>query len=243
MEQVMSKTLRVFIALALVVVFIPVELNAQMEAASTTGTIGAPIAREDLKNPLPKQGNVTVNFKDVDLKTVLHYLSEVSGVDIVPAPGVDASVTMRLRDKPWETALDIVTRNYGYVHFKEGDIIRVITKSLLEDEEPKIEVIPLAYITLGGGGGAGIGLRGYMDIQALLNAIGSILVYGEGIKYDVKFDGKAGKYEILASSGESVTFLPSPSVVVVKAAPSRINMIKDMISKVDKKTPPNYARG
>lgn len=96
---------------------------------------------------LPSPGHVTVNFKEVDISIVLHYLSEVSGIDIIPAPGVAGKVTMRLRDKPWESALDIVTRNYGYVYSVEGDIIRVMPRGQLAEEETVTELIRLHNLT------------------------------------------------------------------------------------------------
>jgi len=106
----------------------------------------APTGGDNAGIKLPGDGNITVNFKEVDIKTVLSYLSEISGVDIVPTPGVEGLVTMRLRDKPWLVALDIVTRNHGYTYSQEQDIIRVMPRSMLQTESAITEVIPLNYI-------------------------------------------------------------------------------------------------
>ncbi|MBN1353897.1 MAG: secretin and TonB N-terminal domain-containing protein [Candidatus Omnitrophica bacterium] len=92
-----------------------------------------------------RPGNVTVNFKDADIRAVLNYLSEVGGVDIVPAPDVSGPVTLKLTDKPWKTALDIIIKNYGYAYEQDGDIIRVVTLSSLKLEELSTEVIALNY--------------------------------------------------------------------------------------------------
>jgi type II secretory pathway component HofQ len=89
----------------------------------------APVTEEA---PVVKTGNVTVNFKNADIKAVLEYFSEVSGVDIVPSPDVSGPVTLKLTDKPWQTALDILVKNYGYAYEREGDIIRVVTLSSLK---------------------------------------------------------------------------------------------------------------
>ncbi|GAG28303.1 unnamed protein product, partial [marine sediment metagenome] len=161
--------------------------------------------------PLPEPGNVTVNFKDVEIKTVLHYLSEVSGVDIVPSPGVEGNVTMRLRDKPWEIALDIVTRNYGFAYSRERGIIRVMPKGRLQTEEPITEVISLNYIIQG--------------------------AEGEGTEQNVTQLIEAIKSVIVEKAGERATFLPSANAIVVTATPARVGTIKDMVAKIDKKTP------
>ncbi len=92
-----------------------------------------------------KPGNVTVDFKGADIRAVLNYLSEVSGVDIVPAPDVTGAVTLKLTDKPWEVALDIIVKNYGFAYEREGGIIRVVTLNSLKMEELSTEVVPLNY--------------------------------------------------------------------------------------------------
>lgn len=105
------------------------------------------IAVGEERMPYVKPGHVTVNFKEADIRAVLNYLSEVSGVDIVPSPEVSGAVTLKLTDKPWETALDIIVKNYGFAYEREGDIIRVVTLSSQQLEELSTEVIPLNYAT------------------------------------------------------------------------------------------------
>ena len=173
---------------------------------------------------LPSPGNVTVNFKDVEIKTVLHYLSEVSGIDIIPAPGVDGKVTMRLRDKPWETALDIVTRNYGYVYSREGQIIRVMPRGQLAAEETVTEVIRLSNLsreveltkqeqTLGDEVSVS---QTDVSIQQLMKAVNSLL--------DTK-------------RGEGATFIPSVNSIVVTAIPTKMAEIKNIILSIDRRPP------
>ena len=99
------------------------------------------------KIPYVRAGYVTVNFKEADIKAVLNYLSEVGGVDIVPSPDVTGTVTLKLTDKPWEIALDIIVKNYGYAYEREGNIIRVVTVDSLKLAELSTEVIHLNYAT------------------------------------------------------------------------------------------------
>ncbi len=190
--------------LSVILVFVFATFNIESCAfAQSEGSAG------QMQPDMPKPGNVTVNFKDVDILSVLNYLSEVSGVDIVPSPGVDAVVTMKLRDKPWEVALDIVTRNYGYVYSREGNIIRVVPKSKLQMEEAITEVIPLNYVVEDTEGKE-------KNITKLMEAV---------------------TYIIDERAGEKATFLPSANAMVVTTIPTRMTAIKEMVNKVDKKTP------
>jgi len=97
------------------------------------------------KKPVVEPGNITVNFKGADIKTVLAYISEVSGVDIVPSPDVKGIVDLKLTNKPWKTALDIILRNYGFAYEREGDIIRVVTVIQLKQEELASQAFNLNY--------------------------------------------------------------------------------------------------
>ncbi len=90
-------------------------------------------------------GSITVNFKGADIRTVLAYISEVAGVDIVPAPDVKGVVDLKLNNKPWKTALDIILRNYGFAYEREGDIIRVVTVNNLKMEELATQTFNLNY--------------------------------------------------------------------------------------------------
>ena len=90
-------------------------------------------------------GNVTVNFKGADIRTVLSYVSEVAGVDIVAAPDVKGVIDLRLTDKPWKVALDVIVRNYGFAYEREGDIIRVVTLDRLKQEEVITQAVSLNY--------------------------------------------------------------------------------------------------
>jgi len=145
-----------------------------------------------------KPGNVTVNFKGADITAVLEYLSEVGGVDIVPAPDVKGPVSLKLTDKPWETALDIIVKNYGYAYERDADIIRVVTISSLKMEELNTEVIPLNYAT------------------------------AEQVQESVK--------DVLTERGK-LTFDTRTNSIIVTDLPTNIYKIKQIISKIDRRTP------
>lgn len=209
---------------------IPAAYANDMPAQAPDTSVAAAAAAssgEGLKAEMPKPGNVTVNFKEVDILTVLNYLSEVSGVDIIPSPGVEAKVTMRLRDKPWEQALDIVTRNYGYVYSREGDVIRVIPKGQAGMEEPITEVISLNNLI--------------REIE-LTKGTASAAVSSMGAEVTVKQQEQSIQQLMVAINsmldpkrGEKATFVSGVNSIIVTAIPSKISEIKKMIQGIDKR--------
>jgi len=69
--------------------------------------------------------NVTLDFKEADIRNVLKIISFKAGVNIVTTPEVIGNVTIRLVDVPWEDALDVILKTYGFAYEKRGNIITV----------------------------------------------------------------------------------------------------------------------
>ena len=92
-----------------------------------------------------EQALVSVDFKDADIRQVLRILSLKSGVDIVAGSDVEGLVTIKLTNVPWEQALDIILRTYGFTYERKGQIVRVMTVAALEQEALSTEVFPLDY--------------------------------------------------------------------------------------------------
>jgi len=181
-------------------------------------------------------GNVTVNFKDADIKAVLNYFSEVAHVDIVPAPDVEGQITMKLTDKPWEVALDILVRNYGYVLVREGDVIRVAKKGALESEERITSVIKLRFMVPTRSLTPGIITTGKTDEEEEVATLDRGVEFVKGGGISEKMGGIAllqRAIEEILKEGESATFIPSANCFVVTAIPARVNRVKEMVEKVD----------
>jgi type IV pilus assembly protein PilQ len=95
-------------------------------------------------------GNVTFDFKEADINNVLKIISYKSGVNIVTTPDVIGNVSVRLTDVPWETALDIILKTYGFGYQRQGNVI-LVTKlenvAKIAAEEPlQIEIITLKFL-------------------------------------------------------------------------------------------------
>ena len=221
MKDKRGNALKIFVTVVFFCSFIADISSGQTVDVVLSKNVETSVVTQRMDQALPCQGNVSVNFKDVDIKTVLHYLAEVSGVDIIPSPGVDAMVTMRLRDKPWKIALDIVTRNYGYVYSSddESGIIRVIPRNVLQTEEPITAVIPLNYIIQDR---ELVEEEKELDLHKKTDNITKLL---ESLR------------AILAPEGEKVTYSSDSNSIIVTAIPSRVGTVRQMLSEIDIETP------
>ncbi len=103
--------------------------------APSTSAVTAPTA----------PGFISVDFKDADIRQVLRVISLKSGMDIVAGSDVEGLVSVKLTNVPWEQALDIILRTYGFTYERKDNIVRVMTIAALEKEALSTEVFPLDY--------------------------------------------------------------------------------------------------
>ena len=68
---------------------------------------------------------LTLNFQDIETRAVLQLLAETSGKNIVVSDPVQGNVTLRLRNVPWDQALDIVMTTKGLDMRQNGNVIMV----------------------------------------------------------------------------------------------------------------------
>jgi type IV pilus assembly protein PilQ len=66
---------------------------------------------------------LTLNFQDIDVRSVLQLLADTSGQNIVVSDSVAGNLTLRLQNVPWDQALDIVLRTKGLDKRRQDNVI------------------------------------------------------------------------------------------------------------------------
>jgi type IV pilus assembly protein PilQ len=120
--------------------------------ANTTVNAAAPQAPVPvMEMDMSQTGNVTLDFRDADIKNVLKVISYKSGVNIIAGPEVVGLVNIQLRDIPWQKALDVILSTYGYSFEQKGTVIMVTTvdnlKKRREDAQMLAQQEPVATET------------------------------------------------------------------------------------------------
>jgi len=123
--------------------------QAQAPAAELAIT-PKPDEPDTLESDLAVAGNVTLDFKEADINNVLKIISYKSGVNIVTTPDVIGNVSVRLADVPWEIALDVILKTYGFGYQRQGNVI-LVTKienvAKIAAEEPlQTDIITLKFL-------------------------------------------------------------------------------------------------
>ncbi len=99
----------------------------------------------DLK--MSAEGNVSLDFRDADIKNVLKVLAYKSGMNIIAGPEVVGQVNIQLKDVPWQKAMDVILSTYGYSSEQKGTVLMVTTvenmKKRREDSQALAEQEPV----------------------------------------------------------------------------------------------------
>jgi type IV pilus assembly protein PilQ len=139
----------------------PVEVDSEQVASFVSGTT------MQAKSAAPAKytgRRIDLDFKDADIHNILRLLAEVGGVNIVTSDDVTGSVTIRMRDVPWDQALDVIMEAKGLGAERKGNLIRVAPQSVLEKERElaiarrtqqvqlaplETRLVPVSYATAG----------------------------------------------------------------------------------------------
>jgi len=165
---------------------------------------------------------VTFNFQDIEVRSVLSLIADVSNLNIVVADSVGGNITLRLNNVPWDQALDIVLDARNLDMRENGNVIWIAPveeiaareQQLLQALEAKrvLEPLQTAMIQLS--------YAKVSDIQTLIEqSVGS----GSG-------DEGMG----LLSDRGSVTFDERTNTLLINDTADRIEEIRGLISELDR---------
>ena len=72
-----------------------------------------------------KGDKLSLNFQNVEVRALLQTLAEFAGFNLVTGDTVTGTMTLRLKDVPWDQALDIVLQQKGLAKRQVGNVIRI----------------------------------------------------------------------------------------------------------------------
>ncbi|MFH2048114.1 MAG: secretin N-terminal domain-containing protein [bacterium] len=88
-------------------------------------SFGLPATADEANDP--EQPIKNLQFQSAEVRSVITFLADYGNVNVVVAPDVQGTVTIKLRDIQWRVALDIIGRTYNLTVIDESDgYIRVL---------------------------------------------------------------------------------------------------------------------
>jgi type IV pilus assembly protein PilQ len=143
----------------------PLELD-EIETGDVAGFLSdLPLQVRDVRATQRYSGRrIDLDFKDADVHNILRLLAEVGGVNIVTSDDVSGTVTIRMRNVPWDQALDVILQAKSLGMVRRGNLIRVAPLTTLEKERElalarrkqsvelaplETRIVPVSYATAG----------------------------------------------------------------------------------------------
>jgi len=82
-----------------------------------------------------KGEKLSLNFQNVEVRAVLQVIADFTGLNIITSDTVTGSLTLRLKDIPWDQELDIIMQTKGLDMRKNGNVVLIAPREELAVKE------------------------------------------------------------------------------------------------------------
>nr|WP_245503493.1 type IV pilus secretin PilQ [Aquabacterium lacunae] len=164
---------------------------------------------------------LSLNFQNIEVRALLQVIADFTNFNVVTSDSVTGNVTLRLKDVPWDQALDIILQSKGLGVRKSGNVLWVAPKDEINAKE-KMDLEAKAQVAT---------LEPLRTQSFQLN-----YVKAEELSKGLigKSDGDSGtsSTKILSPRG-SVLFETRTNQIFVNDIPSKLEEIQQLIAKID----------
>lgn len=178
---------------------------------------------------------ISLDFQDIEVRRVLQLLADFTGINMVAADTVQGNITLRLKDVPWDQALDIILKSKNLDKRRNGNVIWIAPVSELikaEEEEAKaiaqsVKLAPLQteYIQLNYAKAA--------DIEKLITEGKNTSNSRSGSNTSSGTDPLGDSVGSLLSPRGTVSVDPRTNTLIINDTSAKIDQIRQMIDLLD----------
>jgi type IV pilus assembly protein PilQ len=174
-----------------------------------------------VQGPNYRGEKLSLNFQNIDVRSLLQVIADFTNFNVITSDTVAGNVTLRLKDVPWDQALDIILQAKGLGYKKQGNVLWIAPKDELATKE-KLELEAKAQIA---------------DLEPLRTQ-GFQLNYtkaedvSKGLTGQSQGGGGGSQTRILTKRG-SVIFEARTNQIFVTDIPSKLEEIGQLLAKID----------
>jgi type IV pilus assembly protein PilQ len=160
---------------------------------------------------------LSFNFQNVEVRAALQAIADISGLNIITSDSVSGNLTLRLKEVPWDQALDVVLQAKGLDMRKNGSVLWIAPKEELLTKE-KLELEQRAQIA---------------DLEPLKSEIFQLNYQkAEAFKTVFGLEGGDTKNRILSKRGSAI-IEPRTNQLFVTDISSKLDDVRKLIAKTD----------
>jgi len=203
-----------------------------------------PIAEEERERQVDEFGysgeKLSLNFQDIEVRAALQVLADFTGLNFVVSDTVRGSLTLRLKDVPWDQALDIIVDSKNLAVRRKGNVVMVAPadevaakeRAALEATKAVIELEPLVSELI---------QINYAKAEDIANLLKSIKAVTAGGGQHPVFGAAATGGGVQASTESNSLLSPRGQVTVdartnsilIQDTPGKIREVRKLIAQLD----------
>lgn len=180
-----------------------------IEVRSTAGDK----AKTDVNKTIYKGEKLSLNFQNVEVRTVLQVIAEFTGKNIITSDSVNGGLTLRLKDVPWDQALDLILQSRGLDKRENGNVIWIAPRDELAAKE-KLQLESQQQI---------------VELEQLRTET-----------FQMKYQKASDMAALLSNKGQSilskrgnVVFDQKTNTLLVNDVPSKLDELRALLGKLD----------
>ncbi|MFP4315317.1 MAG: type IV pilus secretin PilQ [Desulfovibrionales bacterium] len=160
---------------------------------------------------------ISINLQDADVEHVLRLISEVSGYNLILDDNVSGKISLKLESVPWDQALDLVLLQKDLGMVLRGNIMRIATKSKLQQEQADIQQAR----------------RAALEAQESMKNLAPLHTEFIQINYATASEIMPKAEDFLSERGK-VTFDQRTNMLIATGTRDQLDNIKSVIDKLDR---------
>ncbi len=156
---------------------------------------------------------LSLNFQNVEVRSVLNVIADFTDLNIITSDSVGGSLTLRLKDVPWDQALQIILDTRGLDMRKNGNVVWIAPRDELATKEK-------------------LALESQQQIGELEPVRTESFVLNYQKAQDVQTLLTSDKQKVLSKRGSAVVDART-NTVFVQDVPTRLEEVRKLIAQID----------
>lgn len=180
-----------------------------------------PVKADQAKSSTAGRGyrgdKLSLNFQNIEVRALLQVIADFTGLNVVASDSVSGQLTLRLKDVPWDQALDIVMQARGLDMRRNGNVLWIAPKDELLTKE-RLELEQRAQIS---------------ELEPLVTETFQLNYQkADAFRQVFGLDGQVGRGSILSRRG-SASSEPRTNKLFITDTPSRLDEVRKLILLTD----------
>jgi type IV pilus assembly protein PilQ len=163
---------------------------------------------------------LSLNFQNIEIRSLLQVIADFTNFNIITSDSVAGAVTLRLKDVPWDQALDIILQAKGLGMRKTGNVLWIAPKDELAAKEKQDFEAKAA-------------IQNIEPLKTQSFQLNYTKAAEIALQIQPSGSGTAASARGLLSSRGSVISEPRTNQLFVTDIPSRLEQVQELISKLD----------